>query len=283
MAPESRAEIRELEKAALAIRRNILRLLRAGKSGHMGGAMSSADVVTALYFRIMNIDPARPDWPERDRFVISAGHKALVLYAALAARGYFPEDLLDTYGSLGSRLPGHPDMHKLPGVEASTGALGHGLSIAGGMAMGLRLSGLGSRVYVVMGDGELAEGSNWEAAAAASHHRLDNLVVIVDRNRLQICGPTAEVMSYEPLEERWRAFGWSARQIDGHDFVAILNALRAVPFQKGKPSAIVADTIKSKGISFAEDKFEFHHWKPTAEQMQQAERDLDAIERSLAG
>ena len=273
----------QLAKSALQVRRNILRLLRAGKSGHMGGAMSSADVVTALYFEVMRIDPLRPDWPERDRLIISAGHKALVLYAALAARGYFPETLLDSYGSLGSRLPGHPDMHKLPGVEASTGALGHGLSIAGGMAMGLRLSGLSSRVYVVMGDGELAEGSNWEAAAASSHHRLENLVVIVDRNGLQICGPTAEVMSYEPLEERWQAFGWGVRRIDGHDFAAILKTLGAVPFEKGKPSVIVADTIKSKGLSFAEGKFEFHHWKPTAEQMQQAESDLDAIERSLAG
>jgi transketolase len=181
MAPESPADIRQLERSALQIRRNILRLIKAGKSGHVGGALSSADVVTALYFRVMRIDPTRPDWPERDRLVVSAGHKALVLYAALAARGYFPEELLDTYGSLGSRLPGHPDMHKLPGVEASPGALGHGLSIAGGMAMGLRLSGFGSRVFVVMGDGELAEGSNWEAAAAASHHHLDNLVVIVDR------------------------------------------------------------------------------------------------------
>jgi len=283
MAPESRAETRQLERSALAVRRNILRLRRAGKSGHMGGAMSSADFVTALYFRIMRIDPARPDWPERDRLVISAGHKALVLYAALAARGYFEDKLLDTYGTLGCRLPGHPDMHKLPGVEASTGALGHGLSIAGGMAMGLRLSGYGSRVFVVMGDGELAEGSNWEAAAAASHHHLDNLAVIVDRNRLQICGPTSEVMSYEPLEERWKSFGWGVRRINGHDFPAILDALRAVPFQKGKPSGIVADTINSKGLSFAEGKFEFHHWKPSAEQMQQAEAELDAIERSLAG
>jgi transketolase len=273
----------QLKKSALKVRRNILRLMRAGKAGHVGGALSAADVVTALYFRIMKIDPSRPDWPERDRLVVSAGHKALVLYAALAARGYFPEELLDTYGSLGCRLPGHPDMHKLPGVEASTGALGHGLSIAGGMAMGLRLSGLASRVYVVMGDGELAEGSNWEAAAASSHHHLENLVVIVDRNRLQICGPTAEVMSYEPLEERWRSFGWGVRRIDGHDFGAILSTLEAVPFEKGKPSVVVADTIKSKGMSFAEGKFEFHHWKPTPEQLQQAERDLDAIERSLAG
>jgi transketolase len=283
MAPESRAEIRPLERSALQIRRNILRLIKAGKAGHVGGALSMADVLAALYFRVMRIDPARPDWPERDRLVVSAGHKALVLYAALAARGYFPEDLLDTYGSLGSRLPGHPDMHKLPGVEASTGALGHGLSIAGGMALGLRLSGLGSRVFVVMGDGELAEGSNWEAAAASSQHHLDNLAVIVDRNGLQISGPTVEVMSYEPLEERWRSFGWATRRIDGHDFPAILKTLGELPFQAGKPSAIVADTVKSKGFRFAEGKVEYHYWKPPAEEIRQAERDLDEIERTLAG
>jgi transketolase len=281
MAPESRADIRELERSALQIRRNILRLIKAGKAGHVGGALSMADVLAALYFRVMRIDPARPDWPERDRLVVSAGHKALVLYAALAARGYFPVDLLDTYGSLGCRLPGHPDMHKLPGVEASTGALGHGLSIAGGMALGLRLSGLASRVFVVMGDGELAEGSNWEAAAAASHHKLDNLTVIVDRNGLQISGPTVEVMTYEPLEERWKAFGWAARRVNGHDFPAILKVLAELPFQRGRPSAIVADTVKSKGFRFAEGKVEYHYWKPPAEEIQMAERDLDEIERTL--
>lgn len=277
------AEALALQKAALQLRRNILRLIRAGKAGHVGGALSAVELVTALYYRHMKIDPARPDWPERDRFVLSAGHKALVLYAVLAARGYFPEELLDTYGVFGSRLPGHPDMHKLPGVEASTGALGHGLSIAGGMALGLRLSGLDSRVYALMGDGELAEGSNWEAAAAAGHHRLENLVVMVDRNGLQISGPTVEVMSYEPLEERWRAFGWAARRVDGHDFSRILQTLQAAPFEAGKPSVIVADTVKSRGFSFAEGKVEYHYWKPPPEELELAERDLKAIERMLAG
>jgi transketolase len=172
-------------------------------------------------------------------------------------------------------------MHKLPGVEASTGALGHGLSIAGGMALGLRLSGLPSRVFVVMGDGELAEGSNWEAAAAAGHHKLENLVVIVDRNGLQISGPTVEVMTYEPLEERWKAFGWATRRMNGHDFGAILKTLEEAPFERGKPSAIVADTVKSKGLPFAEGKVEYHYWKPPAEELAQAERDLAEIERTL--
>ena len=278
------AEELALRKAALQIRRNILRLIKAGKAGHVGGALSMAEVLTALYFRVMKIDPARPDWPERDRLVVSAGHKALVLYAALAARGYFPEELLDTYGSLGCRLPGHPDMHKLPGVEASTGALGHGLSIAGGMALGLRLSGLASRVFVVMGDGELAEGSNWEAAAAASHHRLENLVVIVDRNGLQISGPTVEVMTYEPLEERWRSFGWATRRVDGHDFGghpedARGGALRARQAQRdrGRHGQVARASASPRA-----------RWSTTTgsrrrRSCEQAERDLAAIERTLVG
>jgi transketolase len=161
--------------------------------------------------------------------------------------------------------------------------LGHGLSIAGGVAFGLRLSSIGSRVYAIMGDGELAEGSNWEAAAAAAHHRLDNLVVIVDRNGLQISGPTVDVMSYEPLEERWRAFGWSVRRINGHDFKQIIESLHAVPFAPCKPSVIIADTVKSRGLSFAEGKVEYHYWKPAKAELEQAEHDLDEIERSLQG
>lgn len=272
----------ELEREALQIRRNILRCIKAGKAGHVGGALSAADIVTALYFRVMRHDPCRPDWPERDRFVLSAGHKCLVLYSALAARGYFPPDLLDTYLSLGSKLPGHPDMNKLPGVEASTGALGHGLGIAGGMALGLRLSGIDARVFALMGDGEQAEGSIWEAAAAASHHKLDNLVGIVDCNGLQISGRTAEVMNYEPLHERWKAFGWAVRRIDGHSFPVIVKTLESVPFERGKPSLVVADTIKARGLSFAEGKVDYHYWKPLAAELEQAQRDLDEIERRLA-
>jgi transketolase len=274
-------EILKLEYAALKIRRNILRLIKAGEAGHAGGALSAVEVVTALYFNLMKIDPGNPKWPQRDRFVLSAGHKCLVLYAALAERGFFDASILDTYGALDSPVPGHPNMHKLPGVETNTGALGHGLSIAGGMALGLRMDKSQSRVYVLMGDGELAEGSNWEAAAAASMHKIDNILVFVDRNRLQISGPTVDVMSYEPLDERWRSFGWSVRIIDGHDFKAILRNAREFPFEKGKPSVIIADTIKSKGLSFAERKVNYHYWKATPEEMEQAERDLDSIEKGL--
>jgi transketolase len=267
-------EIAELSKAALRMRQNIVRMVRAGAGGHAGGALSCTDILASLYFSVLRVDPANPCWPERDRLILSAGHKCMALYAALAQRGFFDEKLLDTYGSLDSRLPGHPVMSKIPGVEANTGALGHGLSIAGGIAMGLKLEGLAARVYVIMGDGELAEGSNWEAAAAASHHRLDNLVVFVDRNGLQISGETRRVMNYEPIAQRWTAFGWSARQIDGHDFSQIVESARQAPFEEGKPSVVIATTVKAKGLSFAEGKVEYHYWKPKPEELEMAEREL---------
>jgi len=274
-------ELLKLEFTALKIRRNILRLIRAGQAGHVGGALSSTEIVTALYFNLLNVDPAYPKWPQRDRFVLSAGHKCLVLYAALAERGFFDVSVLDTYGALDSPIPGHPNMHKLPGIETNTGALGHGLSIAGGMALGLRMDKSKSSVYVLMGDGELAEGSNWEAASAASMHKLENLIVFVDRNKLQISGPTLEVMSYEPLDERWRSFGWSVRVIDGHNLESIISNVKQAPFEKGRPSVIIADTLKSKGISFAEGKVNYHYWKVKPEEMEQAEHDLDKIEVQL--
>jgi len=275
------SEILKLEFTALNIRRHILRLIRAGEAGHLGGALSTVEIVTALYFNLMKIDPANPKWPQRDRFVLSAGHKCLVLYAALAERGFFDASVLDTYGALDSTIPGHPNMHKLPGVETNTGALGHGLSIAGGMALGLRMDKSQSRVFVLMGDGELAEGSNWEAASAASMHKIENLIVFVDRNKLQISGPTIEVMNYEPLDERWRSFGWGVRTIDGHNLESIISNVNQTPFEKGKPSVIIADTVKSKGLSFAEGKVSYHYWKAKPEEMEQAERDLDKIEEHL--
>ena len=237
--------------------------------------------MTALYFNILNVDPKNPKWPLRDRFVLSAGHKCLVLYSALAEKGFFDKSVLDTYGDLDSIIPGHPNMHKLPGVETNTGALGHGLSIAGGMELGLRMDKSPAKVFVLMGDGELAEGSNWEAASAASMHKLDNLLVFVDRNKLQISGPTVDVMSYEPLYERWISFGWSVRTIDGHNIAAIINNVKDMPFEKDKPSLIIADTIKSKGLSFAEEKVNYHYWKATPEELELAENDLDLIEKEL--
>lgn len=274
---------RELEIRALAIRKNIIRMIEASGAGHLGGALSCADIVSALYFRILRHSPEDPRREDRDRFVLSAGHKCLVLYAALAEAGYFDPAILDTYGTLDSPIPGHPCMHKLPGVEANTGSLGHGLSLSAGMALGLRIAGRNSRVFTVLGDGELAEGSNWEAAAAAGHHGLENLTAIVDRNSLQIGGKTVDIMSYEPLAERWAAFGWSVRTIDGHDLDRIVDVLESAPFEKGKPSVIIADTVKSKGLPFAEGKVSFHYWKAKKEEIEAAKAVLAAAEAALRG
>jgi transketolase len=271
-----------LKKRAVNIRKNVLRMIRAGGAGHIGGALSSVDILTALYFKIMRVEPQNPQWPQRDRFVLSAGHKCLALYGTLAEKGFFEPKLLDTYGALGTKLGGHPDMHKLPGVETNTGALGHGLSIAGGMALGLKMDRIDAKVYVVMGDGELAEGSNWEAAAAISHHRLDNLLAFIDRNGLQISGRTIDVMSYEPLEKRWEAFGWAARVIDGNDLQQIFQHASDIPFEPGKPSMIIANTVKSKGLPFAEDKVNFHYWKATDEELRDADQALQEIEKRIA-
>jgi transketolase len=196
-------------------------------------------------------------------------------YAVLAERGFFDEKILDTYGSLNTKIPGHPDMHKLPGVEANTGALGHGLSIGLGMALGLRMDGKNSRVFVVMGDGELAEGSNWEAAAAAAHHRADNLVLLVDCNGLQISGKTRDVMNMEPVGEHFAAFGWAVEEIDGNNIAEITAALDRVPFVSGKPSLIAARTVKARGISFAEGNVKYHYWKPSDEELKKAVEELD--------
>ncbi|WP_341728900.1 transketolase [Brooklawnia sp.] len=268
--------VAELELHAARARRNVVRMIETGHSGHLGGAMSAIDVITALYFDVMNVDPSRPDWFERDRFLLSAGHKAMGQYAVLAERGYFDAALLDTYGGMKTALGGHPDMHKLPGIEGNTGALGHGLSISVGMALGLRLAATGSRVFTVLGDGELPEGSNWEAAAAAAHHRVDNLVAIVDNNDLQISGRVGDVMNMAPIAGKFEAFGWATREIDGNDMPEILDALGAAPFVPGKPSVIVAHTIKAKGISFAEDNLAYHYWKPAAGELERAVMELDA-------
>lgn len=282
MSSTQSADVKRLRKTAVEVRKNIVRMVRAGKQGHGGGALSAADILTALYFQVMRVKPEEPKWHGRDRFVLSAGHKCLALYATLAERGFFDKSVLDTYGAMKSRLPGHPSMHKLPGVETNTGALGHGLAIAGGMAVGAKLDKSDVKTYVVMGDGELAEGSNWEAAAACSMFELDNMLVFVDRNGLQIGGRTVDIMSYEPLAERWAAFGWSVREIDGHDMNQILDAAASMPFAQGKPSVVIANTVKSKGLSFAEGKVEYHYWKATAEELEQAEQELAEAERSIS-
>lgn len=270
----SAQSITALEETAVACRLSVLRMLRASGCGHMGGAMSCLDILTVLYFRTMRCDPSRPGWPQRDRFVLSAGHKCMALYAVLAEKGYFDKDVLDTYGSLGARIPGHPDMHKLPGVEANTGALGHGLSLSVGMALGLRSQQPGVRVFTVMGDGELPEGSNWEAAAAATHHRVDNLVVFVDANGLQIGGATSAVMNMEPIAGRFAAFGWETREIDGNDMGQVVACLDALPIGCGAPVVVVARTVKGKGIGFTEGTVASHYWKPSPEKLERAELEL---------
>lgn len=272
----TRQGIKELELAAAKSRRNVLRMVEASHHGHLGGAMSCLDIVTALYFHKMNVRPEDPKWADRDRFLLSAGHKCMVQYAVLAERGYFDKSVLDTYGGLKTKIPGHPDMHKLPGIEANTGALGHGLSIASGMALALRAEGKDSKVYVVMGDGELAEGSNWEAAAVAAHYGLDNLVVFVDFNGLQISGKVQDIMNFTPIAEHFAAFGWAVRDIDGNNMEEVVSTLDALPLEKGKPNLIVAHTIKGRGVSFAENKASYHYWTPKGDEMAQAIAEVES-------
>jgi transketolase len=262
--------IAKLERMARKIRLNIVHMVGVGQRGHLGGSCSIADVVTALYFSKMRHNPKNPSWPDRDRFLLSKGHAALVQYAALAECGYFPKEELKSAKRLGSMLQGHPDLKSTTGVEANTGSLGQGLSIACGMAAGLRLDGRDSRVYCVVGDGEIAEGQIWEAAMAASAFRLDNLVAILDRNGLQAMGSVEERFNTSPLAEKWRAFGWHVLEIDGHDMTAILKALDDADRVKGRPKVIIARTVKGKGIPFAENRVEFHNGMLSREQFEAA-------------
>lgn len=263
-----------LEKNAFRIRSHIIKTIVTNGEGHAGPSLSCADILSVLYTRVMRIDPRNPGWPERDRFILSAGHKCLALYAALLEAGFIDEDTLATYNKLHTLVPGHPDRKKTKGVDFSSGALGHGLPAGCGMALGAKLSGASFKTYVLMGDGEHGEGSIWEAASFAAHKGLDNLIAIVDRNGLQINGTTKQVADTSPLEERYRSFGWAVRVIDGHDVAAILDTLNAAPFSPGKPSVIIANTIKGKGLSFAENNFKYHHWNPNKEQARTALEEL---------
>lgn len=254
------------------VRRLIVTTIDAARAGHIGGDLSITDVLATLYFGVLRIDPADLETRERDRFILSKGHCAAALYSVLARVGYFAESELETFMADGSALNGHPDRKKVPGVETNTGPLGHGLPVAVGEAIGLRLQGLGQRVFVATGDGELQEGSNWEALMAAGHFGLSNLTVVVDRNRLQQGAGTEETNGLDPLPERLAAFGCEVREIDGHDIGQLLDAFQ--PSTTGKPVAVVANTIKGKGVSFIEDRVEWHHRVPTAEQVQLALEEL---------
>ena len=252
------AVLQGLRAEALRIRRNTWRALHAAGAGHMGGALSAADLLAALYFHHLRVRPEEPDWPGRDRFVLSKGHANAALAAVLAQAGFIEDGLLDTFYGYESPLGMHPDI-KVAGVEMSTGGLGHGLSIGLGMALGARLQGQGWRTVVMLGDGELQEGSNWEAAMAAAHLRLAGLAAIVDYNKVQQSGHVAEMVGLEPLADKWRAFGWAVREIDGHDMAAIVDALDALPYAPDAPSLLIAHTVKGKGTPFAEDSYLWHN------------------------
>jgi transketolase len=264
-----------LHRKANWIRLSAMTMTNHAKLGHTGGDLSSADILCVLFFGgILRINPAEPRWPQRDRFILSKGHCSGAFYSTLAARGFFPLEQLKTFMDPLSMLNGHPDRNKLPGVEANTGPLGHGLPIGVGAALGARMRRESWRVFVLTGDGELQEGSNWEAAMTAQHYGLENLVVIVDRNRIQQGDFTENTLRMEPLADRWKSFGFAVDEIDGHDTGALLNRLNNVPFESGKPGCLIAHTTKGKGVSFAENQPEWHHGVPTREQLLAASREL---------
>lgn len=264
----------ELRAVATARRIDLLTMIHDAGGGHTGGSLSSTDILVALHYAVMRLDPKNPGWPDRDRFILSKGHSVEGYYAILADLGYFPKTELKTFSQYGSRLIGHPSV-KVPGVEMNTGALGHGLPVAVGMALAARMDKRDCKVYVLMGDGEQAEGSVWEAAMAAANYKLDNLTGIVDRNRLQISGNTEDVMALESLSDKWAAFGWDVRNVDGHDMAALLNVFQSPPVL-GKPKLVVANTVKGCGVSFMQNVAKWHHGEPNDDQYRQAIAELTA-------
>ncbi len=266
--------VAELTEMARQLRRHVITMTAAAGSGHPGGSLSAADIIAALYFRVLRHDPADPQWPDRDRFILSKGHAAPILYAALAEAGYFPPSELATLRKLGSCLQGHADMRLTPGVEMSSGSLGMGLSFAVGLALAARMDSKAHRTYVMLSDGECQEGQTWEAALAAAHFKLDHLTAIVDYNGLQLSGRTRDIMNLDPFSQKWEAFGWHAIEIDGHDCDQILSACQAAFEMAGKPTVIIARTVKGKGVSFMENNVEFHGKAPTAEEAAKALKEL---------
>jgi transketolase len=262
-------DVERLEAQAAVLRQDIIESVHAAGAGHPGGALSAADMITALYFHVLNIDPENPRWPDRDRFILSKGHACPALYAALARRGYFSPELLTTLRQYGSILQGHPDMNKTPGVDMTAGSLGNGLAVGVGMALSARLHRQDYMVYVMLGDGELQEGMVWEAAMAAGHHDLKNLIAIVDCNGVQINGWVNDIMTVEPLGDKWRAFGWKVIEADGHDMKDILTALHTARTMR-HPAVILMRTVKGKGVSFMEDESKWHGMAPDDEQAAQA-------------
>jgi transketolase len=274
MHTNERKQMAALKQKAAQIRMDLLQMIYHAKTGHTGSSLSNADILTTLYYDVMKIDVNNPKWADRDRFIASKGHAVESLYCILADKGFFPKEELKTYSQFGSRLIGHPN-NKVPGVEMNTGALGHGLSVAVGMGLAGKLDGKSYRVFTLMGDGEQAEGSIWEAAMAAAHYKLDNVVGIIDRNKLQISGSTEDVMGLEPLEDKWSSFGWNVVPIaDGNDVISLSAALHAAPTVPGKPTLLMAYTTKGKGVSFAENVPHWHHHVPSDTELAQAIEEL---------
>ena len=267
---------KELKRKAAQIRRDIIDIVYRSGAGHVGGSLSETDILVSLYYHVMKVDPANPLWPERDRFILSKGHSIDALYCVLADKGFFPKEDLKNYSEFGSKYIGHPN-NKVSGIEMNTGALGHGLSIAVGMALAARMDQKSHRVFVLMGDGELAEGSVWEAGMAAAHYKLDNLTAIIDHNGLQISGKTDTVMASDPLDEKWKSFGWNVQVVPGNDIPSLCEALSTENIVSGKPGLIIADTTKGKGVSFMENNAKWHHGVMNEEQYQQACRELDEM------
>lgn len=267
--------VNEIQKIANEVRKDIIRMLGEAQSGHPGGSLSITDILTVLYFDCMHHDPKRPTWSDRDRLILSKGHAAPVLYAVLARAGYFSTESLNTLRKLGSPLQGHPDCRKVPGVEASTGSLGQGLSIGIGCALAARLSKKDYYTYVILSDGECNEGQVWEAVMLASAKKIDNITAIVDLNRHQLDGATKDILDMHPVPDKWQAFGWAYREINGHDIRQIVDAIGWAKAVQGKPTVILAHTIKGKGVSFMEDNNDFHGVAPTAEETVRALAELE--------
>ncbi|MDP3729524.1 MAG: transketolase [bacterium] len=266
--------IEALKARALSVRRNVLTMAARVKGSHVGGSFSVADILTALYFSVMHIDPKKPKLSTRDRLILSKGHCAAALYAVLVERGFAPKRILQDYFKNGKLLTCHPTRDCMPGVEASTGSLGHGLSMGAGIAYAAKVDGAPYRTFVILSDGECDEGSTWEAAMSAAHFKLDNLVAVVDYNKWQGFGRTDDVLSLEPFRKKWEAFGWAVKEINGHDFNALLNAFGRIPFIKNKPSVVIANTIKGKGVSFMEDTLDWHYKYPQGEEFTKALQEL---------
>lgn len=268
----SSADCREL---AAKIRRHVVQMTHCAKSSHVGSSLSMAELLAVLYLRVLRVGPETMDDPDRDRFILSKGHACAGLYAVLAERGFFPLDWLESFYHDGARLAGHATAHGIPGIEVSTGALGHGLPIASGMALAGKRDGRPYRVFTLLSDGECDEGSTWEAVLFAPHHRLDNLIAIVDYNKIQSLGHVKDVLNLDPFAAKWSAFGWAVREIDGHDPEAIESALAKLPIEPDKPTCVIAHTVKGKGISFMEDKLLWHYRTPQGEEYQQALAELE--------